>query len=417
MAEVIPFKGVLYNPDMVSGDKVIAPPYDIITSEYREALHQKSPHNMVHIDFGKEMPDDTENNNKYTRARDYLEQWIKDGILVRDDKPLFYAYEIDYELFSKKKTLRGILALVKIKDLGDGVYPHETTHSKPKADRLNLMKTCMANVSPIYSMYNSPEKITSNILSSICEKPYLTAHNIDGTVHKLYKISDKLKIDLIMKELYDKYIFIADGHHRYEVALEFKKEMGEGPWEYVLMFLANMSEEGITILPTHRLCNGINHDTILYKLAADFNIRKVSFSSDIIKTIFMEGDSAFGLYLDREKHWYILKYKGKDLKDVHLALKKLDVVVLHELVFKKIFRISGKSLECQGSSEAAGIAYEMDVREAINRVKKGCFNAAFFLNPTGVKDVERVALSNLRMPPKSTYFYPKLLTGMVINKW
>ncbi len=412
MGSVIPFRGTLYNPDTVLGDEVMAPPYDIVTSKYRDLLYQKSPHNIVRIDFGKEMPDDTENNNKYTRAKNYLERWIKEGILVRDDKPLFYAYEIDYELSSKKKTLRGILALVKIKDLGDGVYPHEDTHSKPKADRLNLMKTCMANVSPIYSMYNSPEKITSNILNSIRENPYFTVQDMDGAVHKLYKISDESKIDLIKKELRDKHIFIADGHHRYEVALEFKKEM-----DYVLMFLTNMADDGITICPTHRLARGIDQGAILFKLKADFNIKKISFDSDIIKTIFMGGDNAFGLYLKGEKHWYILKYKNKVLGDIHPILRELDVVVLHELVFKRIFKMPEKSLQCQRFSGTTGIAYEMDASEAISRVQKEDFSAAFFLNPTVVKDVERVALSNLRMPPKSTYFYPKLLTGMVINKW
>ncbi|MBI3592840.1 MAG: DUF1015 domain-containing protein, partial [Nitrospirae bacterium] len=225
MAKILPFRGLLYNPVKVSGDEVIAPPYDIITPEYKEILYQKSPYNIVRIDFGKETAGDAETHNKYTRARACLEQWTEETVFVRDDKPSFYAYEIDYSLSGKRKKLRGILALVKIEELGKGVYPHEATHSKPKADRLNLMRSCLANISPIYSLYNSPERIASDILKNINEKPHFSARDTDGATHNLYKIADESKMELIMKELYDKPVFIADGHHRYEVALEFKREM------------------------------------------------------------------------------------------------------------------------------------------------------------------------------------------------
>lgn len=405
MAKVIPFRGILYNPAKVSGDEVIAPPYDIITPEYREVLYKKSPYNIVRIDFGKELQGDDDSNNRHTRAKDFFEQWLKEGILVKDDKPSFYAYEIDYMLYGESRKLRGILAMVRIEELGKGIYPHEATHSKPKADRLNLMRSCLANISPIYSLYNSPEKITSRILNGIKETPHISAHDADGFVHKLYRIYEDSKIDSIIKELSDKAIFIADGHHRYEVALEFKKEMGEGPWEYVLMFLANMSDEGIAILPTHRLVKGItNANEIVHKLERDFHIEKVEMEPDITKILSVSAKDTFGLYLGKERQWYILEYKGTDLKDIDPVLQNLDVVVLHELILKRDLGITD-------------VAYEMDVKKAIKRTDKGEFDAAFFLKPTGVDDVERVALSGYRMPPKSTYFYPKLLTGMVINKF
>src|SRR5208283_1139837 len=171
MAQILPFKGLHYNPEKVSGDDIVAPPYDVITPDYKEILYRKSPYNIVRIDFGKEMDGDTDTSNKYTRARDLLEQWSKEEILVRDETPAFYGYEIDYVLSGKRKQLRGILALVKIEELGKGVYPHEETHSKPKADRLNLMKACFGNISPIYSLYNSPDKIVSTILRHIHKAP------------------------------------------------------------------------------------------------------------------------------------------------------------------------------------------------------------------------------------------------------
>ncbi|HEX8949323.1 MAG TPA: DUF1015 domain-containing protein [Dissulfurispiraceae bacterium] len=418
MATILPFKGLLYNPERVKGDEVIAPPYDIISAEYKETLYRKSPYNIVRVDFGKELPDDTEGNNKYTRAGSSLGQWIREGILVRDEKPSFYAYEIDYRVAGEEKTLRGILAMVKLEELGKGVYPHEATHSKPKADRLNLMRACRANVSPIYSLYSSPEKITSNILKNMNGAPYMKASDLDGAVHKLFKISDEAKIELITKELYGKPIFIADGHHRYEVALEFKREMDKSgggglprdpslprPWDYIMMFLANTADEGITILPTHRMVRGISgKDDILGKLEKDFSIRQCPLNADIVRTVTGEGKNAFGLYVHSEDRWHVLQYKGNSLGDIPSALRDLEVVVLHELILKRDLGITD-------------IAYEMDVDEAMGRVRRKDFDGLFVLSPTKVEDVERVALSNLRMPPKSTYFYPKLLTGMVINSF
>ncbi len=414
MPKVSPFKGLLYNREKVSGSDVIAPPYDVISPEYKDVLYDKSPHNIVRIDFGKEMPGDTESSNKYTRSSAMLAEWTREGILVRDDAPAFYACEMDYTDMVQKKMLKGIFGLVKIVELGNGVYPHEMTRSKPKADRLDLMRHCMANVSPIYSIYNSPERVTSKILDSICDEPYLTAEDSDGAVHKLYRIADPAKTELISKELSDKAIFIADGHHRYEVALEFKKEMDlktgrtddePRPWDYVLMFLANISDEGITILPTHRMVNGISgKEAVVEKLGADFEFKELPPDADISSVILKEGKHTIGLYLNTERKWYMLKYLGGKLKDLHPSLNSLDVVVLHELILKRDLGITD-------------VAYEMDVNEAIKQVHGGGYDAVFFLNPTGVDDIEGVAYANLRMPPKSTYFYPKLLTGMVINKF
>ena len=414
MPNVIPFRGLLFNHKKISGDDVIAPPYDVITPEYKEALYNKSPHNIVRIDFGKEFPEDTAGNNKYSRARALLDQWTNEEVLVRDSAPAFYAYEIDYTVLGRKKVLTGIFGLVKIVELGNGIFPHEMTHSKPKADRLDLMRYCEANLSPIYSIYNSPERLTSEIIASIRDVPYLTARDADGATHKLFKIADPDKTGLISKELSDKSIFIADGHHRYEVALEFKKEMDSKtgrtddeprPWDYVLMFLSNMSDDGITILPTHRLAKGISgKDAIFEKLKSDFQIREIPDNADIISAMAGEGEHTFGLYLNADRKWHILKYLGGKLKDLHPALNNLDVVVLHELILKRDLGITE-------------VAYEMDVNAAINKVHNGDFDAVFFLNPTSVGDIEEVASANLRMPPKSTYFYPKLLTGMVINKF
>lgn len=412
MAKIIPFRGILYNVSSVSMEDVLAPPYDIITPEYREALYMQSPYNIVRIDFGKEKAGDNETENKYTRARVYLDAWIKEGVFIRSEKPSFYAYEMSYTIYGVKKRLLGFLSLVKLEELGKGsIYPHECTHSKPKQDRLNLMRSCNANISPIFSLYKSSEEQISNVLSkvSMTTKPYIESSDIDGDVHRLWQIDDTKEIEIIKQELEDKAIFIADGHHRYETAFEFYKEMSAKgtpastmPFDYVLMFLANMLDEGITILPTHRLLKEIPKD-MNRVLSEYFEIEPVNNDFDIRKGLSGKR-RVFGFFQKGSDVWHILKYKGGNLSEIHPDLREIDVIILHELVLKKILKTTD-------------IGYEMNVSRAIDKVKSGEFSAAFFLNPTRVEDVEKSALSLERMPPKSTYFYPKLLTGLVINKW
>jgi uncharacterized protein (DUF1015 family) len=414
MPQVIPFKGLLFNASKVSGNDVAAPPYDIIPPEYREVLYAKSPYNIVRIDFGKDEQGDDEKNNRYTRAKILLDQWIDEKILVKDSEPAFYGYEADYETGGVKKTLRGVFGLVEITELGKGVWPHEETRAKPKADRLEIMRHCMGNLSPIYLIYNSREKATAKILASISDKPYMSAQDRDGSVHKIYRIADNAQTALISKELSGLPLFIADGHHRYEVALEFKKEMDQKtgrndneprPWDYVLLFLADMADSGISIFPTHRMVRGISEkDALFARLERDFTIDALNEGVDIDKAVASAGKHAIGMYLEKEHKWFMLKYKGGELKDVHPALQPLDVVILRELILNRETGISE-------------LAYEMSADVAVGKARNGEYDAVFVLGPTGADDIERVASANLRMPAKSTYFYPKLMTGMVINKF
>jgi uncharacterized protein (DUF1015 family) len=307
-----------------------------------------------------------------------------------------------------------VFALVRIVELGKGVWPHEETRAKPKADRLEIMRHCMANISPIYAIYNSKEKATAGILASVSGEPYMSAADADGTLHKIFRISDPLNISLISRELSDMSIFIADGHHRYEVALEFKKEMDlktgrldeePRPWDYVLMFLADMADSGITILPTHRMVKGMSSaDSLFAKLADSFGITELPEKVDINKEVMVAGKHAFGLYLGNKRRWFLLKYRGGSLNNVQPALQTLDVVILRELILNMEPGISN-------------LAYEMSADEAVKKADTGKYDAVFVLNPTGTDDIERVASAGLRMPAKSTYFYPKLMTGMVINKF
>lgn len=412
MAEIVPFRGILYNASKISVEDVLAPPYDIITPEYQEELYRKTPYNIVRVDLGKEQTGDTETDNRYTRARSYLETWINEGVLVQSRRPSFYAYEMSYRIYGEEKRLLGFLGLAKLEELGKGsIHPHECTYSKPKQDRLNLLRSCEANISPIFSLYKSAEKQISTFLSRITTTlPYIEAREASGAVHRLWQIDEKEDIEIIKKELEGKAIFIADGHHRYETALEFQREMREKrtsptdtePYDYVLMFLANMLDEGLTILPAHRLLKEIPDDPSVM-LTEYFEIEPVEAYFDIANRI--SGKiGVFGFFQNGSKVWYTLKYKKGDLSEVDPDLRDVDVIILHELILKKIFKVNN-------------IGYEMDVNKALDKVRSGQFSAAFFLNPTKVEDVEKAALSSVRMPPKSTYFYPKLLTGIVINKW
>ncbi len=412
MAEIIPFRGLLYDVSKASIGEVVAPPYDIITDEGRESLYRQSPYNIVRIDFGKEEPGDHEAENKYTRARGFLDTWIKDGILTRSDQPSFYAYQMVYTIHGVRKRLAGFLCLVRLEDLGRGnIYPHECTHSKPKKDRLNLLRACEANTSPIFSLYKSSEEGISGILSrKTITSPHLQAADPSGNLHQLWVIDQTEQIEIMKRELADKRIFIADGHHRYETSLEYRGEMsakktsasGKRSYNYTLMFLTNLKDEGITILPAHRLIKKIPGD-IHGRISEYFEVETITSDFGIRKKL-SGRKNAFGFFGRQEKAWHILTYRGRDLSEVRPDLREIDVIILHELIFKEIL-------------PNAEIGYEMDIAKALDLVHRGEYAAAFFLNPTRVEDVEQSALSSVRMPPKSTYFYPKLLTGLVLNKW
>ncbi|HDO25021.1 MAG TPA: DUF1015 domain-containing protein [Nitrospirae bacterium] len=422
MAEVIPLKGVLYNPEKADASSVMAPPYDVVTPDLKDILYEKSPYNIIRIDFGRDKDGDNEKENRYTRASGFLSDWLKKGILIHDREPSYYCYEISYKINGKSKKTRGFLGAVRIEELGSGrVHPHEMTYSKPKSDRLNILRYCSANTSPIFSLYSSTEKLASSILENTVKKPpFIESKNGDGFIHRLWRVSDSASINTIKKEMSDKDVFIADGHHRYETALAFKKEMegrglnktGQESFNYVLMFLSNMEDDGLTLLPTHRIVeidSDINAKELLGKY---FEVRKISpekLSGAQARQQMLEAmqsrTHAFGMYLTNADTYYLLSFNGSDLElDAAESLKNLDVTVLHNLIFERLLNVTHYE-------------YEMDPDIAVERAKKGSFEAVFFLNSTRIHDVREVALAGHRMPPKSTYFYPKLLTGMVIYKF
>ncbi len=422
MAVVIPFKGILYNPQKVDPSLTTAPPYDIVTPEFKDKLYMKSPHNIIRIDFGKDSADDNESHNRYTRASKFLGDWLDEGVFINDQEPLFYCYEITYSINGSERKTRGFFGAVKIEELESGrIHLHEMTYSKPKSDRLNILRYCKANVSPIFALYSSPEKSASSILEkTVKEDPFIKAENEDGFIHRLWRVKNADEIEAIKNEMADKDVFIADGHHRYETALELKKEMdteggiknGEESYNYVLMFLSNIEEDGLTLLPTHRIIEVDSDIKIKDTLNKYFTIQKITsdgISNEesrqrMLETMRNAVDS-FGMFLTNENTYYTVSYSDSDIDiDMPDCLKNLDVSIIHKLIFEKLLNVEHYE-------------YEIDAGIAVERAKKGSFEAVFFLNPTKIHDVKEVAVAGHRMPPKSTYFYPKLLTGMVVYKF
>ena len=418
MALIKPFQGLFYNPDRVTGTHVVAPPYDIITPDYQNTLYEKSPYNIVRIDLGHDLSGDNNLVNKYTRASVYLKDWFKQGILIQDKKPAYYVYEITYSIDGMPKQMTGFMAAVRLEPIGTGcIHPHEMTRPKPKEDRLNILRYCLANISPIFGLYSCPEKWLFSVLQSAKTEALLfEAEDRDGHIHRLWSIHDIDTVETITQVLANKDIFIADGHHRYETALSFKEELdsraygrtGNELYSYTMMFLTNMEEEGFHLLPTHRMVKGISMD-MLKRLNMAFNISPVAVdngNSELairkLLSLMAQQEHCLGLYLRQDRSYYLLQYDIESLSiDEPEALKKLGVTVLHKIIFDRFLT-------------PAEITFEINPVDTVHSVNSGDYEAAFFLNPTKTQDIHKVALARLRMPAKSTYFYPKLLTGMVM---
>lgn len=437
MTGIIPFRGLLYDPQKVSIRDVIAPPYDIITPGMLDTLYSRSPYNISRIDCGKDAEGDDAKNNKYVRSATALDEWIRSGIMKYAGSPAFYLYETTYVAEGQTRVMRGVFAAVRLVPLGEGVFPHEKTNSKPKLDRLNLIQACRANISPVFTLYDNPGSDLKSLLDRVQQSPpYFECSGDDAILHRFWIIDGLSEVACLKEAISGCDMFIADGHHRYETSLEFQRIMreaegstykgepaapggkvpaihgeresappGESGYDYVLMLLVNISDGGITILPTHRLLRSIPDDPIgplrgLFKVehvTSGLDSSANSFSSAITGAIRGKAGT-FGLYLPGSDGFYTLEYTG----EVPEGIFGMDVMILHEIIFKKLYNVWD-------------FDYEMNPQKTVERVKNGEFKAAFILNPTKVGDVELSAKTGVRMPAKSTYFYPKIPTGMVLN--
>jgi uncharacterized protein (DUF1015 family) len=439
MANIAPFRGITYDQSKAGAiDTLVCPPYDIISPVEQQELYRKSPYNVIRLEYGLTSPADGDEDNRYTRAAAVLETWFQSAVLQEGREPVFYIYEMEYKAGKVAKRLRGFICLVRIEDYASGIIkPHETTLSGPKTDRLNLLRSCKATFSQIFSLFSDPPGNVAGILAKVTRKPEMEVVHTDGVTHRIWSLNDRNDIAAITRELADNYIFIADGHHRYDTALNYRNERckaagsftGEEGFNYVAMFLARMEDPGLTILPAHRVLFNLT-DFNAQKLEDDlnkyFNIERIDFdkrseSKDlltILDTMAHRADHAhvFGMRVKGEHSYYVLTLRNEADMDVLLpakssAYRRLDVSILHHLIIDKLLGI-----KMQTHKLGLNIEYVKDAEEADKLVHDNAAEIAFFMNPTKVLEVKDVATAGERMPQKATYFYPKLLTGLVIHK-
>jgi uncharacterized protein (DUF1015 family) len=407
MAEIQPFRGVLYNTGRVKTADVLTQPYDKITPEMRERYLKLSPYNLVQIELGQEQPGDSETSNKYTRARDLYRQWLTEGVLRKSTRPAFYWLEQTFDgkpsprdaEGSGRQTRRGLIAAVKLHRWDEGVImPHEHTLSKPKADRLSLLKSVGAQQGQIFMLHPDP-----------IPKPKLGAplYELVDEYRVTNKVYEVLETAALQAALAPQKLYIADGHHRYETSLAYRDETGTEASQHVMATLVDMNDPGLVVLPTHRTVSrlaGFDRKAFAGKLAAQFEVTPQS-SLKIQPHEIGMFDGAGYVQL-RPKNLAALKPLFVSKPPLWHTL---DVAILHVAILEALLGIDEQRLR-----EEANVTYWREPEKAIAEVQAGQAQLAFFLNPTPVADVKAIADARSRMPQKSTDFFPKLLSGMVM---
>jgi uncharacterized protein (DUF1015 family) len=439
MAHVIPFKGILYNTRKIRDlADVVAPPFDVISEQEQKAFHQRHPQNIIRLTLGVITETDTPENNRYTRASKCLNQWLSDGFLVFDEEPAFYFTSVEFLIDGKWVTRYGLIALIGLEPFEKGiVVPHEKTFPKVKSERLELMKTCHANFSPIFSLFSDEKNEIFNTLKHAVRDKAADILFTDQNEqkHSLWRITDPVVHGAVSDGLKDKKIFIADGHHRYETALNYRDWMssrmpgldGDHPANYVMMYLSSMEDPGLVILPAHRLLKEVpveSRESFIPKAKEFFDIITLPYSN----TRHKEGYAQFISFLKSNASKHCIGACLKDRPELYLlilkpgvmeymyghelpeALINIDVTILARLVFTEILGFDQARIDNDRL-----IAYSSIEREAVNAVVEGKHDIAFILNPTKIQQVRDIAEAGLIMPHKATYFFPKVITGQVIN--
>jgi uncharacterized protein (DUF1015 family) len=423
MADIQPFRGVLYNTKRVKADDVLTQPYDKITPEMREKYVKLSPYNLIRIELGKEEAGDTESANKYTRARDLYQAWLGEGVLQRAAKPALFYLEQSFAApdGSGPRTRKALIARVRLHRWDEGiVLPHEHTLSKPKADRMALLRACGSQQGQIFMLYPRPNQ---NTLPRPYSEPTLTATDDYGVVNKLWEITDAAAIKAAQQSLREAKFYIADGHHRYETALAFRDECRaaadksdpNASYEFVMTTLVDMSDPGLVVLATHRTVANLrpfDGHHFRKQLTGTFTVEPQP-SLEKLLAAMKGGKHLIGMCDDAE--FALLRPKNLDALRPLFANKPplwhtLDVAILHVGILEALLGIDEVRLR-----EESNVTYWREPDKAAELVRSGRAQLAFFLNPTDVQDVRAIADARSRMPQKSTDFYPKLLSGIVIN--
>ncbi len=426
MAQIIPFRGYRYNPEIV-GDlsAVVSPPYDRVDPETQERLYDRSPHNIVRIIKGKRESGDGDAENVYTRAATTLAQWIRGKVLVRDPEPGLYVYHQEYSFGGERLTRKGVIALGKLEP--EKVHAHERTLKGPKEDRLRLMRATEANFGHIFMLYNDPQRAADAALQRAIDGCPVAAEaaDADGNAHRIWRITDSRVIQDVQAAVADKDLYIADGHHRYETAVNFMRECQSRGWrpaapesfDVRLMTLFNVAEPGMSIRPIHRLVHGISDfdaDRFLEQAQRDFFVRRHASFDEMSAATAEHQAHVFGFATC--DHYATLRLRSEGVLDDRIAdtwsqdYKHLDVSILHSAILEPFLGIDAAALENE-----TNVTYTVDLQRARKAVDRGDEQMVFVLNPTSAEEVVRVADHGEKMPQKSTDFYPKLLTGLVLT--
>ena len=417
MIQIKPFKGIHYNLDKISDiSQVVCPPYDVISPVDQAKYHSLNPYNYIRIVLGLAKNGDDRYNNRYTRARKSFEEWLKKEILVEDTKPCIYFYRQEYFVRGQKYSRTGFIALMRLNDKDDSkIYPHENTQAKAKEDRLRLWRHLKINCSPIFVCFSDKEKKVEKIFNEtvLAGKPFIDIHDSENVRHTLWRLEHSAQIEGIKEAVAPQQLFIADGHHRYEVALALRRSMlakkkrisGQEPCNYVMTYFTNLDSRDLLILPIHRVIKKLKHK--LNFLEEYFRIDKISSKEDLQILLVKAGqnENAFGLYTaDGIK---LLRLKNKMLIDQHIRQGSKDFRSLDANIVKHFI------LDRVGITHEE-IVYVKGLNEAFDMVDSEQAQAAFILNPVRIQQLKNVALNGERMPPKTTYFYPKALSGLTV---
>ncbi len=431
MAEINPFRGFRYDLARVGMlREVVAPPYDVIDPAQQQALYDRSPYNVVRLDLNREQPDDNDASNRYTRASGFLRDWLQQKVIVQDSARSLYVYQQEFEAEGRRYTRTGFLTRVRLEPLGTGrIFAHEETMSGPKADRLKLFHATNMNLSPVFGLYPDDQHRIQDVINRAVGRALpLEATDDLGVINRLWPISDQHTLSEVTGLMGPQPIFIADGHHRYETSLRYledKKQAGEAndresPANFVLMMLVSMSDPGLIILPTHRLVSGLGDiasDRLQQVLQPHFDCdvigkgeRGARDAWEMIETDGSQNLLGFGTVADGT--WITARLRAPELMQQlagqhSAAWRSLAVSVLHVLVLDKLL---AEAMSAKPQCRYVHLLGE--VTEAM--AHKSCQLAAL-VPPATMKHVEEIAGNREKMPPKSTYFYPKLLSGLVFN--
>jgi uncharacterized protein (DUF1015 family) len=419
MSTIRPFQAVYYNSKKVGDLKsVVCPPYDVISPDDQIALLNSSPYNFTHVDFNLDLPEDTPEKNKYTRAKKIFKEWISQGVMVQDEVPAIYFYKQDYKIMGQKSSRLGFISLMELEDDDESrVRPHEKTHANAVDDRLKLTTALNANLSSIFVCYSDKNrKVEKIFLKNIfAEKAFLDVEDKDHVRHKVWRLTDPALIEEINASLTGQQLFIADGHHRYKVACDYRQwrmsqkpcSGGGEPFQYVMTYFTNMDSKDLQIFPMHRVIK--TSDFSLDFIEEFFRVDKIKNKQDLLILLAKAGrnEHAFGLYTP--EGIFLLRLKNKLL--IHTKIhegsehyKNLDATILKAFILDAI------------GVESVDLAYVKDMAVATDMVDSGEAKAAFIMNPVRIEQLRAVAMAGEKMPPKSTYFYPKVLSGLTVYK-